>query len=305
MVTIAEDELVSVIIPTYNRVAMLRDCLLSVCQSTHRALELIVVDNGSTDGTPDMLKAEFPRAQVLRSEVNLLAGRARNLGLLASHGDCFLLLDDDNIVDQDMIRQLRALMMSDPTIGCVGPKMYYASDSRRIFYAGAEISLRTSRTYYRGLMQLDDGQFDEVCETGHVPNIMMLSRAAFERVGLFDERLRMAYEESDYAEMIRRAGFKIMFCPASRAWHRVALLDKKGFPFKFPFRAYYFARNRPIYMRKHASRLNFLVFLLLFYPVFSLYYIGVILSRRRLDHLGPYLCGLFRGLFFGLTGRLL
>ena len=205
------------------------------------------------------------------------------------------------------MRELVELMESDPTIGLAGPKMYYHDEPTRIYYAGADISLVSGKTVYIGLNRFDLGQFEEPGPTGHVPNAFMVSRGVIEAIGGLDESYVMFYEESDFAMRARKRGFKVVYCPQAKTWHKVPLPSSGRFAslgIGLPDRAYYAARNRVVYMKRHALLAAFPLFLVSFLPASILFYSWHILRLRKYDILKAYINGSWDGLIYGITGRL-
>ncbi|GFP28016.1 rhamnosyltransferase [Candidatus Hakubella thermalkaliphila] len=300
-------KLVSVVIPTRNRQRDTIECLGSLFQVEYPHYEVIVVDNASTDGTAAAVRKAFPQVKLVENERDLWAAGGRNAGLKHARGDYIFFLDSDNILDGQCLRELVRFMESDPTLGIVGPKMYYYDEPTRICYAGADISLVTGKTTYVGLNQFDRGQYESARQTGHVPNAFLVSKKVIEAIGGFDESYVMFYEESDFAMRASKRGFKVIYCPKATVWHKVPP------PVPGPFTtlglgssayAYYAARNRVIYMKRHARLAAFLVFLVSFFPASIFFYAWHMLGLRRYDILKAYLKGSWDGLIYGITGRL-
>lgn len=117
-------KLVSVIIPTYNRGKMLSECVDSILKSTYTNLEVLIVDNNSTDNTVELMQEKFgsdKRVHMIGLKENLMAAGGRNEGIMHAKGEYLLFVDNDNIVYPDMIRHLVAEMEKDSRIGLVGP----------------------------------------------------------------------------------------------------------------------------------------------------------------------------------------
>lgn len=297
------ETLVSIVIPVYNRKEEIIDCLKSLKKIDYKNIEVIVVDNASTDGVYEALKQNFSEVKIIRNEKNLMAVPARNQGLKESRGEYILFLDSDNKIAPNFLTELVKLAESDDKIGFVGPKMYFADKPDVIWYAGANINLTTSKTTYTGIGKIDNGQFDQIRETGHIPNCFLVKRKVIDKIGGFDESYVMSYGEADFPERARRAGFKIVFCPTAKIWHN----EKSaiyGLVFRSPKRAYYFARNRVLYMKKFAFKINFLIFLFVFFPFFVLANLTILIFRRKHNLAFAYLKGAWDGLIFGLIGVL-
>jgi GT2 family glycosyltransferase len=289
---------------TYNRKREVLEALSSLKNQTYKKYEVILVDNASTDGTVKEVTKQFPKVKFVLNKTNRMA-IARNDGIAPSRGKYILFADSDNIFDPNMIKELVILAESDSTIGFVGPKMYFYNAPNTIWYAGADINLLTSKTTYIGINEIDKGQHDQIRPVGHIPNIFLVNRQVITEIGGFDESYIMSYTESDFPMRAKKKGYKILFCPTAKAWHKIPLPGKttnpvRGLGFESPIRAYYFARNRAILMKKHTSKLNFYFFLLLFYPIFGLYFILQTIKFMRIDILKGYLSGMFNGYFYAL-----
>lgn len=300
-------KLVSVVIPTRNRQRDIFECLRSLFQIDYPHYEVIVVDNASTDGTATAVRQAFPQVKLVENERDLWAAGGRNVGLKHAHGDYIFFLDSDNILDKRCLSELVGFMENDPSVGIVGPKMYYYDEPTRICYAGAGINLFTGKTTYVGLNQFDMGQYESPRQTGHVPNAFLVNRKVIGVIGGFDESYVMFYEESDFAMRASKRDFKIVYCPQARVWHKVPPPVSGMFAalgLGSPARAYYAARNRVVYMKRHARLAAFLFFLVSFFPTSILFYTWHMVGLRRYDILKAYLRGSWDGLIYGITGRL-
>ncbi len=269
-------ELVSIIIPTRNRCQKLLRCLNSLEKINYPYTETIIVDNASSDDTVATIKKRFPKHKVIRLSKNKGAVGGRNAGLKFARGKYLLFVDDDNIVTVNFLDKLVQLAITDPTIGFVGPKMNYFKDKKRIWFAGVKINLLTSWTHYLGINQLDRGQFDQIREIDQIPNVWLVKREVVEKIGGLDKNYVMSYGESDWPMRAKRAGFRVLFCPGSVVYHDIVPpknLKENILLRATPYRAYYFARNRIIFMRRFTSKANFLIFLFIFNNLFTIYYL--------------------------------
>src|SRR3989338_11740 len=299
--------LVSIVIVTWNRKKDVIRSLDSVKRINYPSLEIIVVDNNSVDGTAEEIEKNFPGVILIRNQRDLLAAGGRNTGIKYTKGDFIFFLDDDNVVEENAISKLTEIMSNDKQIGIAGPKMYYLNEPKRIWYAGADISLVTGKTGYVGLNEFDTGQYEDSRETGHLPNAFLVSKEVIKAIRGFDESYVMFYEESDFALRAKKQNFKVVFCPQAKVWHNV-LPPVRGRFFTLGLgsseRAYYASRNRVVYMKRHAQQAAFLFFLISFFPAAIIFYIWHSLGLRRYGILKAYLIGSWDGLLYGITGRL-
>ena len=298
---------VSVIIATRNRRELLARCLRSILAGTRVPDEIIVVDNASTDDTLALLERDFPQARLIRNGTNRFATIARNQGIGAATSDYLLLIDDDNEIDVRMTEELCRCLDENPDVGFAGPKMYYDGPERLLLFTGAWIHPITSRATYRGVREADHGQYDQPADTEHIPNIQIVRRSVIDRIGGFDESYRMTFSEADFPMRARQAGFRVLYWPAAKTvhlWLPDAPDGSDALVFRLPMRAYYLARNRILYMRRFSKAWQYALFLTVFLPSLTAYYMYKALQTRDYPGLRAYLHGTAHGCLLALTGRL-
>ncbi len=307
---------VSVVIPSHNRKDKLLRLLDSVVKSDYPSdwIELIVVDDASTDGTSEAVVDRFPKAVVIRNKTNSFVSHSRNVGIGRASGDLIFVLDDDNVIDTRCISMLVEGFGSGPRVGLVGPTMYYYGDPKRIWCAGIDRSMITSLTRIIGRDEMDTGQFPHIMPSKDFPNAFMMSRRALDKAGMFNEKLfPFLYEESDIAERIRRAGFDVLFQPAAKDWHDIptneATEDKlRLLHIHDEKRAYFAGKNRVLFFRLYSKPYERFLYLMVFNWVMAGYYLGTILRARgkgrpeRMKLARGYVSGIFDGLREDLDG---
>lgn len=173
--------LVSVVIPTFNRARYVCEAVESVLAQTHPAIQLIVVDDGSTDDTARALLEFAGRIAYLKQE-NRGIGAARNAGIAVARGDFFAFLDDDDLWMPDKLERQLAVFQNTPDTDAV----YGCAEQ----FLSPELD-EAARARLRHLA-------DRVLQTP-TASLLLIRRQTFERVGLFDEALRVAVEMDWYA----------------------------------------------------------------------------------------------------------
>jgi GT2 family glycosyltransferase len=209
----------SIVIPAWNGVTWIADCLRSIEPQRRPGDEVIVVDNGSTDGTPNLVARDFPQARLIRLERNLGFAGGVNRGLEAARGDVLVLVNQDVTLREGCLDALRwRIDESGPAI--VGCKLLYP-DGRTIQHAGGIIYYPRAEPNHRGYRQIDDGRWDSVEQVDYVSGaVFAFSRAVLRTIGSFDEGFFPAYyEEVDYCFRARAAGFAVIYEPAAVAVH--------------------------------------------------------------------------------------
>jgi GT2 family glycosyltransferase len=303
--------LVSIVIPTYNRIEKTTRLLNSILKSRYPKdkLELIVVDDASTDGTYKELKRTFPHVHIIRNKKEKLLAQSRNIGISNCNGKLIFLIDDDNVVEENTVSELVNAMNRITDLGVAGPMMYYFDAPSRVWCGRVKRSSITSLTSFpeRDMLHVN---INRIVESDEFPNAFMIRRKVFEKVGLFDEKIFPIHnDEGDFCKRVQRAGFKIGLVPTARICHDTPLPTKKlsgtrSFHVQTPERAFYVARNRVLFHRKYSQLSEFVIFLTVFLPLISAIYLRVILSdsslpfRRRENIAQFYLRGIIDGLKF-------
>lgn len=208
---------ISVIIVNWNGRRWLESCLPSLAQQTYEDVEIIVVDNGSTDDSVPWLAAQWPHVQVLAQERNLGFARANNLGIRASSGAYIATLNNDTRLSATCLAALAA-GVSDPTVGMVAACIMQWQRPDRLDSAGIEVD-RAGIAWQRGwdqeMVEVDVSQ--EVF--GPSAAAALYRRAMLDKIGLFDEDFFAYYEDVDLAWRARQAGWRCCYAPQAKVYH--------------------------------------------------------------------------------------
>jgi GT2 family glycosyltransferase len=272
--------LVSVVIPTHNRIKKLIRLINSIKNSDYRALEIIVVDDASTDETYETVKRKFPLVKIIRNEKKRLVSGCRNIGMKNSIGDFIFVLDDDNVLDKECIGSLVKVLSNHSNVGIVAPLMYYYDEPEVIWCAGIKRNMATSRTLTVGNGERDEKQFSKVAESDDFPNAFMFRTEASKNKNIFfDEKyFPFMYEESDFISRIKDHRWKALLVPNAKIWHDVS----KDLFFMGRYnnlKAYYLARNRILFHKKYSCQRDFFVFRTVFLPLLSIAYVALVFQH--------------------------
>jgi GT2 family glycosyltransferase len=298
--------LASVIIVTRNRCKDVLDCVHSVSKSTYRPLEIIVVDNASTDETSTMLPKVYPNVLLVSNKANLGLAAGRNVGQSIARGKYLVFLDSDTVVDSGMISHLVGFA-TDPMTGIVAPKMYGYFEPKRIWFAGAKIDMLSSRARNIGVNEIDVGNYDQVRTISHAPTCFLVKRELAELIGGHDSLFFQSYADADFAFRLADLGYINRYVPKAILYHKVPPPGQsrslRSLGIDTPLRAYYYARNKILFMKRHAPRKQFVVFMLIFMPVIAVGYVEKITRYGGgWKYVSPYLAGLKDGVSTCLRG---
>ncbi len=252
--------LVSIVIPHYNGVEMLRECLRSLNGTTYSNFETIVVDNASTDGSIKMVESEFASAKLIKLDSNKGYAGGCNAGILASEkAEYVVLFNNDVKVSPDWLSHLVKSMEEDKGVAACQPKILSIADESMFDYSGAAGGLMDKYAYpfARGriiaTIERDEGQYDQPEELFWASGTAcILRKSSLDEVGILDELFFAHMEEIDMNWRLHLKGYKIKFVPESVIYHQSgATLSAEKFKKK-----YLNHRNSMIMMIKNYSTGN-------------------------------------------------
>lgn len=284
---------VSIITVNFNSNEVTKALLISLQKISYSNIEIIVVDNGSKNPCKD-LKNQFPYIKYIETGKNLGFAGGNNVGIQQSTGDFLFLLNNDTEVDENFIEPLVKRFESNNKIGVICPKILYYDQPNVIQYAGFKpINPITGRGFSIGYLEIDKGQYDTAYPTSRAHGAAMIfSRKALNDVGLMAEIFFLYYEEMDYSERFKKAGYEIWYEPLSKVWHKESMSTGKESTLK----SYYYGRNRLLYLRRNTPSkyklLMYIYFIFIAIPKNKLTYI----RKRQFKHLYAF----FRGLLWNV-----
>lgn len=282
---------ISVIIPTLNSWATLRECITSINKQTVKPSEIIVVDNASSDGTSKNVRKNFPKVKLITLERNtgVTGGRNAGIKLASKKSDYLLFIDHDMIADKNMLANLIDVAEMDESYGIITPRIYYWQDKKRIWAAGTNINLWTGRVLFRG--GKDIGQFEKIEEVQVAPAAMLVKRKVIDTIKKFDNRYFATYEDTDFCFRARKHNFKTVYAPAAIAFHKISPLHSDEQK-RLLSRSFWIGRNRVLFMRDFGR--SYIIFLF-FSTVYLLYFIKLALEQKNFEGLINYIKGFIAG----------
>jgi len=208
----------SIVIVNFNGRGFLNSCLDSLKRQSYTAglIEILVVDNGSRDGSVELLHAQYPDVTVLRNSENNYA-KALNLGIAHARGECIAFLNNDMVVEEDWLAGLVELLKSDERIGCVGGKVLLMNG--RINSVGIQRSADFC-FHDLGYGEKDRGQYERIePRDGITGGAILWRRACLDDIGAVDEDYLMYFEDVDLALRCQANGWRMLYTPLGIAHH--------------------------------------------------------------------------------------
>jgi len=246
---------IAVVVLTWNGRENTMACLASLERTEGCSLDVIVTDNGSTDGTVPAVRAAHPAVTVIENGRNLGFAGGNNVGIelaLQRGAEAVLVLNNDTTVEPQTIATLHRALTAADDVGACSPVLTYASQRDRLWFAGSRYdparghSGRASAYEQGAPLPAAAVPIDRA-----VGAAMLVRRACIAEVGAFAEEFFFLYEDVDWSLRMRSAGWRILLVPDARVAHRVSA-SQGGEPMT-PTTAYYGTRNDLELGRRHAS----------------------------------------------------
>jgi GT2 family glycosyltransferase len=279
-----------------NGADVLRNCLKSIREVDYEDLEVVVVDNGSTDGSQRIVPDEFPLFHVIENGRNLGVPEAQNIGIrhcLNVGSDYVFVLNNDLILDREVIRELLKYSAGSD-IGISGPIMYWPQKPTVVQSAGGIIRWDKGDTRLMFSGEIRD-QMQETYDIDYM-GLPFVKAEVFGRVGFYDPAYFAYWEDTDFCARVKRAGYRVISVSSAKIWHEGSHTTKMTSGFV----TYHSARNRFRFMKRNATKAQYRAFLLRFALLQFWFEAMVHLALpQKAGGFAPFL----RGTFAGLTSR--
>lgn len=242
------------------------ECLDSLHKmETSFPFKILLIDNAVLSSLPKKVK-NFSNVSLIKNQENLGFAEGNNVGIreaLRCDAEYILLLNNDTVVDKNFLDELLKIAQREEIVGLLSPKIYFAPGfefhknryqqkdrGKVIWYAGGKIDWQNILGVHTGVDHVDQGENEKVKETEFATGCAMLvKRKVFEKIGLFDSRFFLYLEDLDFNVRAKKAGFKILFVPQAKIWHKN--LGTKETSIKR--QQYFYTRNRLLFALKHAA----------------------------------------------------
>jgi GT2 family glycosyltransferase len=245
---------VGVVVLNWRRPREILACLASIEAQDYPSYEIVVVDNGSANGSVAEIRREFPAVWVIENGCNLgfAAGSNRGINFLVQRGvDYVLLLNDDAICDSALLRELIARSEAEPDIGVLGPTIFYADDPGTVIWSAGGVVDRLGHARHLQENDVGDGPLPPARDVDYVTGCaLLIRRGVIEKVGMLDERFFAYWEEVEWCARARAADFRVVHLPAARVWHGIQQQERET----SQFYQYLMTRNRLLYLECTGGR---------------------------------------------------
>lgn len=255
--------LVSIIIVNWNGGEVMRQCIESLSKIDYANWELIVVDNGSTDGSVEKIKKLNIKNQnyksklkIIRNKTNLGFAVANNQGYKVSRGKYILLLNNDTKVEPDFLTKLVSHIKQDLSVGVIQPKIFLMDKPEYLDNAGSFLT-RSGFLEHWGFGEKDGKEFNSEREIFSAKGAcMLIRREVIEKVELFDDDFFSYFEESDFCWRVWMNGWKVLFYPEAKIYHKLGYTIRR---LNVAQLNYHYYKNRICSLLKNLDGLNLLL----------------------------------------------
>lgn len=284
---------VTIITVNYNGFAITCE-LIDSLQKVGFEGEIIVVDNASRADEAAMIAQKYPLVTTIRSEENLGFAGGNNLGVRKTKTKYLLFLNNDTTVTEPMWTPMIERLESEESIGMVCPKIMFEYAPDTIQFAGyTPLHPITLRNEMIGFNKKDEGQFQVAHAIPYAMGAAMLTnREVIEKAGEMPECYFLYYEELDWSERIKEAGFSIWYEPLSRIFHKESAATGRMSPLK----QYYLTRNRLFFVRRNLKGVSAFVAVSYQFLISLAKNCAVFLLQRRFDLFNATLKGFIHGM---------
>ncbi len=266
-----------IVVLNWNSHEVTKECVQSLLAMTGASFEILIVDNGSRDGSLEYLRQAFPEIDIIPNSRNLGFTGGCNLGInqaMDQGSDYVLLVNNDTIVKPTFLAELLAESERNPRAGMVSPKIYYFDDPNRIWWAGGAFSLWQGIPRHLGWKEKETGKYEVACTIDWATGCgLLLKCEALREAGLFDEKIFANGEDLDLSLRMRELGWKIRYAPESKMWHKEGFATRRNVGEHI--RKFTATRNILWVMHKHARPVQWLTF----WPFFLIRYVLLIVLK--------------------------
>jgi len=245
---------VAIVILNWNGKEDTVECLASVKKLDYSNFEIILVDNGSVDGSVEAISTQYPDMTLLQTGENLGYAGGNNVGInwaLEKDIDYILLLNNDTIIATDLLSAFVNAAKLLPSSSILGAKIYFYDKPDTLWFAGGLWRNESNGFEHIRFGQLDSHEFNHKIEVDYITGCALFADAVtFKEIGLLDDTFFLTYEETDWCYRARAKGHKCIVIPEAKLWHKVSSSFGGA---DSPLVNYFMTRNKLLWAKKHLS----------------------------------------------------
>ena len=291
---------VFIIILNWNGKKDTLECLSSLKKIYYKNYKIVLVDNGSKDDSVKEIKKNFPSVEIIKNKKNLGFSEGNNVGIryaLKNEADYVLLLNNDTIVYKDFLKKMIGEAEKNEQIGIIGPKIYYYSKPKILWFSGGMINYKKGLFTHIGQNKKDSKEYSHLGNVDYITGCaMLIKKSVIKSIGLLDPKYFAYFEDIDYCIRAKKAGYGIRLVPEAKIKHKVS--SSSGGE-ENPLKTYYKNRNILLFMKKHSPRKAIFSFFLHFFKDKAIE-IAILTIKRKTACIKAIL----RGIYDGLTHKI-
>jgi len=248
---------VFIIILNWNGLGDTLECLSSLGKSTYRHTKVVVVDNGSTDNSAEIISQTYPQVDVLTNSENEGFCRGNNIGIryaLERGAEYVWLLNNDCVVEVDTLTRLVKEAESSSEIGLISPIIHYFGEKTKVQFAGSYIDITTFDIHYPENKESAETKFQNGPSVLLWGTALLIKKAVIEKMGLLDERFFAYWEDTEYSLRSLKSGYRNLVCAGARIYHKRKLTSEGIETKKSAYFYYFLERNYIFLLRQEFQR---------------------------------------------------
>ena len=237
---------VIIIILNWNGLTDTLECLNSLAKSSYRPTKIVVVDNGSTDHSAEIISKTYPQVDVLCNSKNEGFCKGNNIGIryaLERGAEYVWLLNNDTEVEVNTLERLIEAAESSSEIGLVSPIIHYFGEKTKVQFAGSYIDIDTFDIHYPENKESAGAVFQTGPSVLLWATALLIKKSVIEKIGLLEERFFAYWEDTEYSLRSLKSGHRNVVCATARVYHKRKLTSEGEEPKKSAYFYYYFERN--------------------------------------------------------------
>lgn len=290
--------LVMIIVLTWNNFKDTAECLQSLQKIDYPNYRVVLIDNGSEDDSINKISSLYPELTIIENKKNLGYAGGNNVGIkyaASERAEYILLLNNDLIVEESLVSEFIRVSEQYRDAGILGGSNYYYDKRNMIQFSGGIIDWKRGNVIDTTRHKIDEGQFERVREVDTVAgSCLFIPAKIIKQIGLLDIRYFLNFEETDWCQRIKKAGYRVYSCLAAKVWHKVSVSGKNR-KAGINILDYYSVRNKFLFLIKN-SPTPFLFLSLPYHTVKTIFQILQSLSQKKIYEAKLLISGLRDGI---------